>query len=230
MLPGLGYYCGMSTKADVQRRSKAAGEVATPDEIKKLKGGAKVAAKVRREMVKGNEDREDAGAMTPEVLAGPLVTYEQFKKTLGRPPTYRKDTHPAQIFELMAPPYSFTKEVAAMRLGIHRNTLYEWIDKYDEFGDAVRAGLAISEEYQAGRLGSGSVKYAQGLIFYMKNRHAWKDKSEIEHTRKVDDLVKDADTGANRVGWSDIVPSSAHAHTDVIDAEVLDDTPEDERV
>ena len=226
MLPGVGYYCGMaSSKADVQRRSKAAGEVATPEEIAQMKGGARRAAMVRKEESEEREEITASGAMTPEVMAEPIVTWDQFKKTLGRPPKYRPDFHPGEIFRLMVPPYSFTKEIAAMRLGIHRDTLYDWIDKYEAFSDACRAGIAIAEEYQAGRLGSGTVKYAQGLIFYMKNRHAWKDKSEIEHTRKVDDLVKDADTGANRVGWSDIVPSSAHAHTDVVDAEILDDEP-----
>lgn len=191
----------------------------TGKEIKKLKGGAKVKALVRNDI---NADIASVAGM-----AGPIVTYEQFKKSIGRPPLYKPNTHPAAIFELMAPPYCFSKEIAGMRLGIGRSTIYEWIDKYEAFADAVRAGIMVAEEYHAGRLGSGTVKYAQGLIFYMKNRHSWKDKTEIEHSRKVDDLVKDGETEAQRVNWQDIAPTGNNASGQVIDAEIVEEDDED---
>lgn len=217
MLPGLGYYCGMSQTITAPT---------TPERPKKkrARGASGHSVQAKEEHA---HDLQALAAMGVDV-SKPFIPYAAIEKALyGRPPKYDDAVHPAAIYERMTAPLCLTREAAALSLGIATSTLYAWADKYDRFSEALRAAEFIGEAYHAGRLSSGTIKYAQGLIFYMKNRHGWKDKSEIEHTRKVDDLVKDADTGANRVGWSDIVPSSAHAHTDVVDAEILDDTPDD---
>lgn len=187
---------------------------------KKLRGGAAVKAKMEA------EHKMDLQALSGTGLdvTKPFIPYSVVRKGIGgRPTIYRKDFHPEAIYNAMTPPICMTKEAAAITIGIGYSTLYEWIDKYDEFAEALRAAEFIGESYHAGRLSSGTIKYAQGLIFYMKNRHAWKDKTEIEHSRKVDDLVKDTDTEANRVGWTDIVPTTANVHHDVIDADIVED-------
>lgn len=187
---------------------------------KKLHGNARTYAMIAAEHKEGLQALAGQGVD----ISKPFVPYSAVKKAItGRPSLYDESKHPEAIYNLMTPPICLTREAAALSMGIGLSTLYEWVDKYPAFADALRAAEFLGDSYHGGRLASGSVKYAQGLIFYMKNRHGWKDKSEIEHSRKVDDLVKDGDAEANRVDWRDIAPSGSSVSGTVIDAEVVEE-------
>ena len=88
-------------------------------------------------------------------------------------------------------------EVAA-ELGIHRDTLYEWIKKkgkyYNpEFAQAVSVGIQKSEAWweKVGRtnLENKDFNYT-GWYMNMKNRFKWRDKQEHEHTGGVTVNIK----------------------------------------
>lgn len=194
----------------------------TIEKPKKKKGAARIYEQVEK------EKQAELLAAGVQDVTKPFIPYSEVARALyGRPPKYDEKKHPQMIYEKMAPPYCLPKEAAALALGISWRTVYDWMDKHDTFSQAVRAAEFISEAYHGGRLASGTVKYAQGLIFYMKNRHSWKDKSEIEHSRKVDDLVKDEENEANRVNWQDITGANAQ-QGEIIDAQVIEDNEENE--
>lgn len=97
-------------------------------------------------------------------------------------------------------------------LDIARSTIYEWIDTYPEFSDAIKRGLQKAQAWweRNGRLATfGGVDgyNATSYIFQMKNRFPddWRDKQEREHTganggpikietrnQSLDDLIEEA--------------------------------------
>lgn len=109
------------------------------------------------------------------------------------------DGSPEELEELMAGGLSF--EACCGRLGISKDTGYEWAKKHPEFAEAKEIGTARGqafweEEAIKGRWGStgpgGSIFNATIWIFTMKNRFGWRDKKEIVNSNGgVGDLLKD---------------------------------------
>lgn len=76
----------------------------------------------------------------------------------------------------------FSKEATAGRLGVSKQTLYNWIEKYPEFAEAVANGDAASQRWweDRGREACSNGEF-NGTVWSMnmKNRFGWRDKQEI---------------------------------------------------
>lgn len=99
----------------------------------------------------------------------------------GRPSDYDPD-YCEQLVEHMGQGFSF--ESFAGKIGVHRSTLYNWADTYDEFQEAKEEGEMRSRYFWEGMgiLGmSGRLPHFNSTtwIFNMKNRHSWKDKVDV---------------------------------------------------
>lgn len=98
----------------------------------------------------------------------------------GRPTLYREE-YCEQVIEHMAQGYSF--ESFAAVIGTHRDTLYEWCDKHEEFSDARKNAQMVSQYFWekigvAGMLGKLPGFNTGVWVFNMKNRFNWTDKRE----------------------------------------------------
>lgn len=107
-----------------------------------------------------------------------------------RPNTYT-DTMGREVINLMATGLSLTAAMA--ELGYHRQTAYDWQDKYPEFSDAVKVGQAKRQLFLERRLLANELPGPQvtGTIFALKNTGTgdWRDKQEVEHGGSVDTNV-----------------------------------------
>ena len=100
----------------------------------------------------------------------------------GRPNTYRERMG-QKVINLMAEGLSLTAAMA--ELGYHRQTAYDWQDKYPEFSDAVKIGQAKRQLFLERRLLSADAgPVVTSSIFALKNTGTgdWRDKQEIDHT------------------------------------------------
>lgn len=95
---------------------------------------------------------------------------------VGRPTKY----DPAfieQTIELMSKGWSKTR--VAAKLGVHKATLYDWMEAHPEFLDAVRMGETLSEAWweQAGQDALWVHKYNTNMFKWMTgNIHGWSEK------------------------------------------------------
>ncbi|MBZ9603997.1 helix-turn-helix domain-containing protein [Phyllobacterium chamaecytisi] len=100
----------------------------------------------------------------------------------GRPTDY-KPTYGDEILSMMAEGFSLT--AAASVLGIHRQRVYEWVERYDEFADTIKLAQAKRQHFLENRLlTADSSPVVVSTIFALKNAAAadWRDKQEVEHT------------------------------------------------
>lgn len=101
---------------------------------------------------------------------------------VGRPPKYDPKYHPNALITLMKEGASLA-EVAA-ELEISRETLNEWSKIYEDFSDAKKRGIELSESWWMGkgRKNLENPKF-QSTLWYMnmKNRFGWKDKQEFSN-------------------------------------------------
>lgn len=82
-----------------------------------------------------------------------------------------------------------SKEAACAKMGIHKDTLYDWCNPESprfrkRFSDAVKEGEQQSLAFWEilgikGAMGKLKNFSAASWIFNMKNRHGWRDKQEI---------------------------------------------------
>jgi hypothetical protein len=104
---------------------------------------------------------------------------------MGRPSKYR-ESYCQQLVEHMQQGLSF--ESFAAVVGVHRDTLYEWVSKHEAFSDAKKRGWAAGLLYfeQMGIQGmiGGLAKFNPTVwIFTMKCRFkgaGWLDKPETK--------------------------------------------------
>jgi hypothetical protein len=68
-------------------------------------------------------------------------------------------------------------------IGVHRETLIEWCDKYPEFSDAYKKAKALQEANLVEGTLAGAYQ-STFAIFTAKNVIGWRDKTETEHTGK----------------------------------------------
>jgi DNA-binding XRE family transcriptional regulator len=84
----------------------------------------------------------------------------------------------------------FSKEAIAGRLGVARDTIYEWERVHDEFSDTIARGITRSQyfwetkfmEALQGRLKDYNPRM---MIFIMKNRFGWRDNPEVIKEREM---------------------------------------------
>jgi hypothetical protein len=112
----------------------------------------------------------------------------------GRPDHYDPSMCKKAIL-LLREGYSKTELAAALDLP-NRETINEYAEKYQDFGDALKVGLMYSEAWWMGK-GRENIlnKEFNSTLWYMnmKNRFGWKDKVENNTTVtiKQEDALKD---------------------------------------
>jgi transposase-like protein len=99
----------------------------------------------------------------------------------GRPTKYKKQ-YCSRVIELFSEGKSIVQ--IAAELDVSRDTIYQWQKEHPEFSDTIKKGMAKSEAYwehllQGGAAGLVTINSA-ALIFLLKNRFHWKDRSEQE--------------------------------------------------
>lgn len=100
----------------------------------------------------------------------------------GRPSEYT-EAMAREVVELMATGLSLTAAMAS--LGFHRQTAYDWQERFPEFSDAVKVGQAKRQLFLEKRLLSADVgPVVTSSIFALKNTGTgdWRDKQEVEHS------------------------------------------------
>lgn len=104
----------------------------------------------------------------------------------GRPTDYTK-TLGEEILNLMAEGLSLA--AAAAELGVHRQRVYEWVDRHPEFADTVKLAQAKRQLFLERRLLDNGLAGPQitSTIFALKNAGAadWREKQEVEHSGEV---------------------------------------------
>lgn len=109
----------------------------------------------------------------------------------GRPTDYTK-TIGDEILSLMAEGLSLA--AAAAEIGIHRQRVYEWVDKHPEFADTVKLAQAKRQLFLERRLLDNNLAGPQitSTIFALKNTNHedWRDKREVEHSGNMEVTTK----------------------------------------
>lgn len=109
----------------------------------------------------------------------------------GRPTDYTK-TMGEEILTLMASGLSLA--AAAAELGIHRQRVYEWVERHPEFADTVKLAQAKRQLFLERRLLSADVgPVVTSTIFALKNTNHedWRDKREVEHSGNMEVTSKE---------------------------------------
>ncbi len=103
---------------------------------------------------------------------------------------YKKE-HCDTLIDLMSK--GFSMEAVAGKIGINRDTIYDWVKKYPEFAEAKELGEALCRYYyedvglrgQNGKIRGFNVT---AWIFNMKNRFDWRDRKKDESEITVNNI------------------------------------------
>lgn len=110
----------------------------------------------------------------------------------GRPTEYTK-TMGEEILSLMAGGLSLA--AAAAEIGIHRQRVYEWVERHPEFADTVKLAQAKRQLFLERRLLNNELAGPQitSTIFALKNTNHedWRDKREVEHSGNMEVTSKE---------------------------------------
>lgn len=104
----------------------------------------------------------------------------------GRPTDF-KPAMGEEILSLMASGLSLA--ASAAELGIHRQRVYEWMERHPEFADTVKLAQAKRQLFLERRLLSADAgPVVTSTIFALKNAgpEDWRDKQEHEHSATGD--------------------------------------------
>ncbi len=91
-----------------------------------------------------------------------------------------------QILELMASGLSLA--ASAAHIDIHRQRVYEWMDRHPEFADTVKLAQAKRQLFLERRLLSADAgPVVTSTIFALKNAgpEDWREKQDVEHMGSV---------------------------------------------
>lgn len=91
-----------------------------------------------------------------------------------------------EILTLMASGLSLA--ASAADIGIHRQRVYEWMDRHPEFADTVKLAQAKRQLFLERRLLTADAgPVVTSTIFALKNAgpEDWRDKREVEHTGEL---------------------------------------------
>lgn len=91
----------------------------------------------------------------------------------------------------------YSKQALAGKLGISRETLYEWCRTHEDFSDTIKKGEAKSLMFWEEKGMDGMMGKTKGFnsivwIFTMKNRFGWSDQGYVEE--KVVESSKDLES------------------------------------
>lgn len=78
-----------------------------------------------------------------------------------------------------------TKTAIAAACGVSRNTVYDWMEAHEEFGEAIKESVALAQAWWENILRSqatGSEGNATSAIFAMKNQFPDQYRDRREHT------------------------------------------------
>lgn len=100
---------------------------------------------------------------------------------MGRPTKYKVE-YCEMLVEHMSEGLSF--ESFASKVDSHRETLYSWAKKYEDFANAKKKGKEKCLEFWESMGRSGAAGKLPGFnaaawIFNMKNRFLWRDRQDI---------------------------------------------------
>ncbi len=114
----------------------------------------------------------------------------QIKATIGRPTKYDPSWMLEEVIQIGRIGGSHTE--MAVQLGIHKDTFYEWLERHNDFSDAVKIADAAAQTWweRAGR--SGAIGLIPNwnpttYIFNMKNRfrNSYSDKPQEQNDGQV---------------------------------------------
>ena len=111
----------------------------------------------------------------------------------GRPTDYR-DAFGDEILALMTEGLSLA--AAAAELGIHRQRVYDWVEKHPEFADTISLAKGKRQLFLERRLlAAKESPVVTSTIFALKNAAGedWRDKQEHEHTGALVVNIGEAD-------------------------------------
>lgn len=109
----------------------------------------------------------------------------------GRPTDFKAPMG-EEILSLMASGLSLA--ASAAELGIHRQRVYEWMDRHPEFADTVKLAQAKRQLFLERRLLSADAgPVVTSTIFALKNAgpEDWRDKREVEHSGGIETTTKE---------------------------------------
>lgn len=116
------------------------------------------------------------------------------KNVGGRPTIYTPDLG-EKILALMVEGYSLAASAAS--LGIHRQRVYDWSDKYPDFKEIVELAKGNRQFFLERRLlTSDSSAIVSSTIFALKNASPddWRDKQEVDHTGSMQIVISSDDS------------------------------------
>lgn len=111
--------------------------------------------------------------------------------TAGRPTDFTP-TLGEEILSLMASGLSLA--ASAAEIGIHRQRVYEWMDRHPEFADTVKLAQAKRQLFLERRLlAADAGPVVTSTIFALKNAgpEDWRDKREVEHSGGIETTTKE---------------------------------------
>jgi len=109
----------------------------------------------------------------------------------GRPTDFTP-TLGEEILSLMSSGLSLA--ASAAEIGIHRQRVYEWMDRHPEFADTVKLAQAKRQLFLERRLLSADAgPVVTSTIFALKNAgpEDWRDKREVEHSGAIESTTKE---------------------------------------
>lgn len=109
----------------------------------------------------------------------------------GRPTDFRPELG-EQILEQME--QGFSLAAAAAELNIHRQRVYEWMERHPEFADTVKLAQVKRQRFLERRLlTSDQGPVVTSTIFALKNAgpEDWRDKREVEHSGGIETVSKE---------------------------------------
>jgi len=106
-------------------------------------------------------------------------------REMGRPTKYKKEMCEV-VIELMREGASQEEVIGS--LDISKDTYYRWREEHEEFSDAIKRGVRLSQTWWE-RQGRISLKDREfnytGWYMNMKNRFKWADKQEVKNEGNI---------------------------------------------
>lgn len=92
------------------------------------------------------------------------------------------------------------EQIARDKVGVSRQTLYNWRKKYEEIDEALRMGKDVADRQVENALYTAAIEgNVTAIIFWLKNRKPdkWRDMknidANIESIKKLDQILGDID-------------------------------------
>lgn len=105
--------------------------------------------------------------------------------TAGRPTDYKPEFGELILASMKE---GFSLAASAAKIGVHRQRVYDWVERYPEFSDTVKLAMVLRQAFLEERLMSAETgPVVTSSIFALKNAGAadWREKQEVEHSGSV---------------------------------------------